>query len=278
MVVPVILGLQSKRSGGKMTMIREGDYVLMALDNKRQWLVKTEKDKKLHTHKGVVDLNEIIGSEYGCCVTSNTGVEFMVFYPLTKDFALKVNRKTQIVYPKDAAIIITYAGIGAGSRVLEAGTGSGALAIMLANIVRPSGRVYSYEIEEERIKIAEKNIKKAGLADYIEIKNKDVTQGIDEENIDAVILDLATPWIAVPHAYKALKGGGIFVSYSPTIEQTQKTAYALKTGFGLITTVECLVRSILVRENMTRPATLMIGHTAYITFARKVVRETLKNH
>ncbi|MFX1486133.1 MAG: tRNA (adenine-N1)-methyltransferase [Promethearchaeota archaeon] len=261
-----------------MTVIREGDPVLIALDTKRQWLVKAEKDKKLHTHKGIVDFNDIIGSGYGRCVKSNTGTEFMVFYPLMKDFALKVNRKTQIIYPKDAAIIITYAGIGAGSQVLEAGTGSGALAIMLANIVRPSGRVYSYEIKENHIKIAEKNIKKAGLVDYIELKNKDVTQGIDERDIDAVILDLATPWIAIPHAYEALKAGGVLVSYSPTIEQTQKTVYAMRNEFGLITTVECLVRPILVRENMTRPATLIIGHTAYITFARKVVRETLKSH
>lgn len=261
-----------------MTTVGEGDIVLIALDTRKRWLVKIEKDKKLHTHKGVVDFNDIIGNEYGQCVESNTGVEFMVFYPLMKDFALKVERKTQIVYPKDVAIIITYAGIETGSQIVEAGTGSGALTIMLANIVRPSGRVYSYEAKEKHIKIAKKNIEKAGLHDYISIKMKDVTQGIDEQNVDAVILDLATPWLAIPHAYEALRGGGVFVSYSPTIEQTQKTVYALKNGFGAIATFECLLRPILVRENMTRPATLMVGHTAYITFARKIIRKSFKNY
>ena len=260
-----------------MTTVGEGDIILIVLDARKRWLVKTEKDKKLHTHKGVVDFNDIIGNEYGQCVESNTGVEFMVFYPLMKDFALKVERKTQIVYPKDAAIIITYAGIETGNQIVEAGTGSGALTIMLANIVRPSGRVHSYEIREKHIKIAEKNIEKVGLADYINIKMKDVTQGIDEQDVDAVILDLATPWLAVPHAHEALRGGGVFVSYSPTIEQTQKTVYALKNGFGAIATVECLIRPILVRENKTRPATLMVGHTAYITFARKIIRKSFKN-
>jgi len=117
-----------------------------------------------------------------------------------------------------------------------------------------------------------KNIKEAGLEKYVTFKLKDVNEGIDERNVDAVILDMATPWLVVPHAYEALKEGGSFVSYSPTIEQVQKTVSTLsKTGFYDITTVECFVRRILVREGRTRPETSMIAHTGYITFARKAI-------
>jgi len=253
-------------------IVNEGDLILLVFDEKRRWLVKVEKGKEFHTHKGVIKLNDLIGKSYGSSVKSSTGAKFRVFKPLPRDYILKMRRVTQIIYPKDIGLILLYSGIGPGWKVVEAGTGSGALTVVLAYYVRPDGHIYTYEVKEEFQKLAIKNIKNAALEKYVTFKLKDISEGIDERNVDAVILDMATPWVVVPHAYEALKEGGSFVSYSPTIEQVQKTVSSLsKAGFFDIITIECFTRRILVREGKTRPATSMISHTGYLTFARKIV-------
>jgi len=250
--------------------IGEGDDVLLFLDRRRTFLVKAEKEKTLHTHKGFIQLGELIGKRYGTRIKSSKDVEFAALKPGIRDYVFKISRRTQIMYPKDIALIIMFSGIHTGSRVVEAGTGTGALTSTLAFYVQPSGRVYSYEIRQEFIEIALKNLKRAGVPEYVDIKNKDITQGIDEKELDAVILDMATPWLVVAHAYSALKGSGTFASFSPTIDQVVKTTDALKdNGFVDIETVECLVRGIQTERGRTRPETLMTGHTGYITFARK---------
>ena len=250
--------------------IQEGDNVLLYLDKKRSYLVKVERDRELHTHKGLINLTELIDKEFGTRIYSSKGVEFVAFRPTIRDYVFKISRRTQIIYPKDIALIIFFSGVGPGSRVVEGGTGAGALAAALASYVKPSGRVYSYEIREEFMEIAAKNLRKVGVIDYVELKKGDLTQGIEEKNVDAVILDLATPWLVVPHAYKALKGSGVFVSFSPTIDQVVKTTEALlDNGFAGVETIESLLRGMQIERGRTRPETLMTGHTGYITFARK---------
>ena len=257
-------------------LIQEGDYVLLYLDRRRTYLVKIEMGKSFHTHKGFIKFDDLIGKDYGSSVLSNLGVEFMAIKPLLRDFVMKSVRKTQITYPKDIALIVVFSGIGPGSRIVEAGTGTGALTTALAHYVKPDGKVYSYEIREEFLKTAEKNLKRAGLIDFVELKNRDVTAGIDESDIDSVILDLATPWLVVPHAYNALKPCGTLVSFSPTIDQIVKTVEALnENGFVDMETVECLMRGMQTERGKTRPQTLMTGHTGYITFARKAIEPKL---
>jgi tRNA (adenine57-N1/adenine58-N1)-methyltransferase len=251
----------------------EEDYVLLYLDSRRTYLVKIRRGESFHTHKGFIKLEELIGKEYGSTVASSIGVEFIALKPLLRDYIMKSVRKTQITYPKDIALIIMFSGIGSGSRVVEAGTGTGALTTALAHYVKPNGKVYSYEIREDFLKTAEKNLKRAGLLEYVELKKKDVTAGIDEAEVDAVILDLATPWLVIPHAYTAIKPSGTIVSFSPTIDQVVKTVEALKENrFVNIETVECLMRWMQVERGKTRPQTLMTGHTGYITFARKAIK------
>ncbi len=254
-------------------MIEEGDRVLLFLDSKRTYLVEVEADKTFHTHKGFIQLKELIGKEYGTRIKSSTGTEFIALKPTIRDYIFKSLRRTQIVYPKDVALIIVFSGIGAGSRVVEAGTGTGALTSALAFYVKPSGHVYSYEIREDFIETARKNLQRAGVSEYVDIKEKDITQGIDETDLDAVVLDLATPWLVVSHAYDALKGSGILVSFSPTIDQVVKTVEALNEhSFVDIETVECLMRRMQTEKGKTRPETLMTGHTGYVTFARKTFK------
>ena len=250
--------------------INEGGDVLLYLNRSRTFLVKVEKGKSFHTHRGFVQLDELIGKPYGTRVLSNTGTEFVVLKPQLSDFIFKSQRKTQITYPKDVALIVMFSGIGPGSRVVEAGTGTGALTTALTHYVKPDGRIYSYDIREEFTQTAMKNLKRANLLDCVELKNKDITTGIDETEADAVVLDLATPWLVIPHAYSALAGSGTLVSFSPTIDQVVKTVEALEqNNFIDIETVECIMRRMQTERGKTRPETLMTGHTGYITSARK---------
>jgi len=161
--------------------------------------------------------------------------------------------------------------------VVESGTGTGALTTALAHYVKPNGKVFTYELRPEFQKNAEKNLKRSNLLDYVELKSGDVTMGIEERDVDAVILDLAVPWLVVPRAYEALKPSGAIVSFSPTIDQVVKTTEALReNGFILIETVECMMRGMQVERGKTRPHTLMTGHTGYITYARKAIKPKQK--
>ena len=254
-------------------LISEGDDIFLYLDRKRTYLVRVEAEKSFHTHKGYIQLGDLIGKEYGTRIVSSMGIEFVALKPTLRDYIFKTKRRTQISYPKDISLIVMFSGIGPGSRVVEAGTGTGALTNALAHYVKPAGRVYTYEVRPEFREMAIKNLERAKVSDYVESKNKDVTEGIDEKEVDAVILDLATPWLVVPHAYTALKGSGVLVSFSPTIDQVVKVVEALtEHGFVGVETVETLIRFMQVERGKTRPQTVMTGHTGYLTFARKAIK------
>ena len=256
--------------------INDGDYVLLCLDSRRTYLLKVEAGKTFHTHRGYVSLDELIGKEFGVIFKSSLGIEFSALKPTLEDYIMKSSRKTQITYPKDIALIIMFSGIGPGSRVVESGTGTGALTTALAHYVKPNGKIYTYELREEFQKNAEKNLRKTNLLDFVELKSGDVTIGIEERDLDAVVLDLAVPWLVVPHAYEALKPSGTIVSFSPTIDQVVKTVEALKdNSFVFIETIECIMRAMQVERGKTRPHTMMTGHTGYITHARKAVKSNL---
>jgi tRNA (adenine57-N1/adenine58-N1)-methyltransferase len=257
--------------------ISEGDYVLIYLDARRTYMIKMEAGKTFHTHKGYLKLDELIGKEYSEPIKSSLGIYFTTLKPALTDYIMKSSRNTQITYPKDAALIVMFSGIGPGSRVVESGTGTGALTTALAHYVGPTGKVYTYELRSEFQKNAAKNLQRSKLIDHVEMKSGDVTLGIEEKDVDAVILDLATPWLVVPHAYEALKSSGIIVSFSPTIDQVVKTTEALKdNSFVFIETIECMMRAMQVERGKTRPQTLMTGHTGYITHARKVLKPPQK--
>jgi tRNA (adenine57-N1/adenine58-N1)-methyltransferase catalytic subunit len=254
-------------------LIADGDYVLIYLDARRTFMIKVQSGQTFHTHKGYIKLDELIGLEFGQPIKSSLGVTFTTLKPKLTDYMMKSGRNTQIVYPKDAALIVMFSGIGPGSRVFESGTGTGSLTSALAHYVGPTGKVYTYELRPEFQKNARKNLEKAKLIDNVEMKSGDATMGIEERDLDAVILDLAVPWLVIPHAYEALKPSGVLVSFSPTIDQVVRATEALRdTGFVFIETVECLMRTMQVERGKTRPNTMMTGHTGYITHARKIIK------
>ena len=263
---------QTEQVGVMTELIAEGNDVYLYLDTKRTYLVRVEPDKSFHTHKGYIQLGNLIGKEYGTKIASSMGINFVALKPNLRDYIFKTNRKTQISYPKDISLIILYSGIGPGSRVVEAGTGTGALTSAIAHYIKPTGCVYTYEIREEFQKNAKKNLERAGLIDVVELKQGDITKEIEEKDLDAVILDMATPWLVVPQAYISLKGSGVLVSFSPTIDQVMKLTEALiEYNFVDVNTVETLIRFMQVARGKTRPQTLMTGHTGYLTFARKAI-------
>ncbi|MBI5253343.1 MAG: tRNA (adenine-N1)-methyltransferase [Euryarchaeota archaeon] len=228
----------------------------------RKHLVEGEK---FQTDLGIVDLNSAAD-----VAKSHLGHEFYVLNPKLIDIYEKMPRSGSFILKKDLGAILAYTGVGSGDVVVDAGTGSGALALFLANIVKPNGRVYTYEINEKFAEIARKNIEKAGLQEYIELKIKDIAEGIKEKNVDLVTLDLEEPWKVFAHAKNALKRGGFIAIYTPYIEHAKRTVEVLREeSFKSIKTLELLERELEFREKGTRPRTRMLGHTAYITFARK---------
>lgn len=256
-----------------MDLIQEGDQILFITERGKKYLLEARRGKRFHSSEGYIDLDNVIGLPYGARIKTNTGSVWVAARPLILDNVLNFPRITQIVYPKDLGYIILMSGVRCGSRVVEGGTGAGVLTTMLAYYVAPQGKVYSYDIEEEHLENAARQLEKVGLREFVELKHGDLTKNIDEKDVDAVILDIPTPWLAVANAKKALKDGGMLVSLSPTIEQVIETVEALrKEGFSDISCVEILLRNLRVRRGMTRPEHLMHAHTVYITTARKAYR------
>ncbi|MBS3068934.1 methyltransferase domain-containing protein [Candidatus Micrarchaeota archaeon] len=186
----------------------------------------------------------------------------MLFSP----FLSKLKRGPQVVLPKDIGMVLAYSGVGKESECVDAGCGSGWLAISLANVAK---KITSYEVREEFAQLAEKNAKRAGVSN-LEVKRKNVLEGIDEKEVDLVTLDLASSDMAVAHACAALKKGGMLVGYLPHVEQVQKFVQACKAaGFSEVSTIESIVREYLVREAGMRPENTGLTHTAYLVFAKK---------
>ena len=158
--------------------IKENDYVLILAPDDKTFLRQVSTEKQLSTHLGMLNIADIIGKNYGDKIVSGLGTEFYLLEPTTWDKMMKVKRNTQIIYPKDAAIILQKTGLGEGMTVVESGTGSGSMTIALANAVKPGGRVYTYEKRDEFRKIAMKNVETAGLSDYVEFKAGDARDGI----------------------------------------------------------------------------------------------------
>jgi tRNA (adenine57-N1/adenine58-N1)-methyltransferase catalytic subunit len=238
---------------------------------RKKWLTKVAWDKKLHTHLGIIDVSTTIGMEYGSAVRTTKGKLIFLMEPTIHDFIMKSQRRTQIVYPKDFGYIAARTGIKNGSKVLEVGTGSGALTTFMASIIKPDGHVYSFDVNSEFMEIAKSNLEKAGMVKYVTIHQHDPHQGIDVCDADVATVDLGDPWTVVDQVYSALKGSGAFVAICPTMNQIEKTATELrKSGYADIECVELMIRNIEAREGMTRPSMRMIGHTTYLVFARKV--------
>ncbi|MBI2079670.1 methyltransferase domain-containing protein [Candidatus Micrarchaeota archaeon] len=170
-----------------------------------------------------------------------------------------------IILPKDIGMVIAYTGIGKESVVVEAGGGSGFLTIALANVCK---KIHSYEVKEEFAKLVGENVANAGFSN-VEVKNKDVLQGIDEKDVDLVVLDMLDAEKAVQIAHSALKKGGFLVGYMPHTDQTQRFYLECQKYFSRIFTMESIIREYDVKERGMRPQHFGLQHSAYLVFAQK---------
>ncbi len=251
-------------------MIQEGSYVLLFHTSRKKWLTRVNREKKVHTHIGVIDVSSIIGYEYGTIVKTSEGKIIHLVEPTIHDFIMKSERGTQIIYPKDLGFIVARTGLKSGSKVLEIGTGSGGLTTFLASIVKTNGHIYTYDINPNFIEIAKRNLEKAAMTPYVTMHLHDPRQGVHIQDADVAIVDLGDPWTMVGPVYQALKPSGAFVAICPTMNQLEKSAIELKqNSFIDVECVELLIRNIEAREGMSRPSMRMVGHTTYLIFARK---------
>lgn len=242
--------------------------VLIAEDGRKFYVRSLDED--FHTQYGFVGKAALAKAKAGGAVKTNTGKEFFVMEPSFMDLYGRIKRAPQIIPRKDIAAIIAETGIGKSSSIVDAGTGSGALALFLANIAK---KVVTYEIREDFAKVAEENVKLLQMKN-ITVKKKDVYNGIDEKNVDVVTLDLPEPWKAIEPAAKALKVGGFIVSYSPTTPQVNDfiaaAAAAKNNSLIHVKTIEIIEREWEFDQRIIRPKSQPIGHSGFLTFVRKI--------
>ncbi|MFN3527814.1 MAG: tRNA (adenine-N1)-methyltransferase [Candidatus Altarchaeaceae archaeon] len=225
--------------------------------------------KDIHTKDGVIKKEEVEEKNFGEIVKTHLNVEYYLVKTTLADIIKKAERAPQAMTLKDLSIISGFIGLKSGSRIVNAGTGSGIADIFFSNIVYPE-KVVSYEIREDFANVARKNFEKFNIKN-VEIKMKNIYDGIDEDNLDAIILDLPEPWRVIEDAAKKLKISGYLVAYTPSIEQAKKFRdnEILKEKF-LSETIECIVRSWDMKA--VRPHSKMIAHTGFITFSRLMKR------
>ena len=251
-----------------------GDRVQLTDQKGKIYSITITPGKEWHTHKGWIVHNDLIGLPEGSVVSTSAGLKFTAFIPLLTDYVLSMPRGATIVYPKDAALIVGFADIFPGARVLEAGVGSGALTLSLLRAVGPTGSVHSVERREEFAANATSNIENyfgSRPANWSLAIGSVQEQEFDHE-FDRVILDMLAPWECVEMAAKVLRPGGVFMAYVATTTQLSATAEALKDDghFTEPESFESMVRGWHHEGLAVRPQQRMIGHTGFLIFSRRM--------
>ena len=233
-------------------------------------MITLAEDETYHCHLGQLFHNDIIGSSVGGWYSTDKGHVLLAIRPTMGDFVRQMPRGPQIIYPKDLGNIVNFADIFPGATVIEGGLGSGALTSALLRAVGDAGKVINYEIDESVIPKAIRNIERVTPDPAnLEIKIRDIYQGIDERGIDRVVLDVPEPWHAVSGIGDALVMGGILLSFVPTIIQVQRFVLALENDkrFQMIESLETMLRTWHVTERSVRPDHRMIAHSGFLTTA-----------
>ncbi len=254
------------------TQAQFGDLVQLVSPSNKVFIFHLEPGGELHTHRGIVYHDELVEKTWGSQVHTHLGSIYFLLQPSLSDILKETKRNTQIMYPKDIGYILVTMGIGPGNHVLEAGTGSGALTTALAWAVGPQGKVYSYDQRPEMQNLARKNLQRINLLDRVELKVRDISQGFDEKNVDALFLDVPNPYDYLDQVRQALKPGGYFGSILPTTNQVTRLLGALhQFHFSFVDVCEIMLRYYKVVSERFRPADRMVAHTGYLIFARPML-------
>ena len=254
---------------------QDGEQVLLVDQRGKRHLVFLRKSETFHSDRGWIAHDAIVGQPEGTLVRSSMGLRYLALRPTLAEYVLEMPRGAQVIYPKDLAMILFWADVYPGARVLEAGMGSGALTLALLRAVGAEGRVVSYEPREEFARRALANIHtRMGEVSNLTVRFAPVEDGVrDEAPVDRVLLDLPEPWKLVAAVATVLRPGGIFLSYVPTIIQSHQLVEALRrdASFGLVETFETLFRPWNIEGQSVRPFHRMVAHTGFITVARRIV-------
>ncbi len=249
--------------------LHAGEPVLLVDRKKRRYLLDLETGGEFHSHSGVLAHDDLIGCEEGTLLRSTRGMAFTVLRPTLTDFVLKMPRGAQVIYPKDIGPILILADIFPRARVFESGLGSGALS---TGMLRAGAEITGYEIRDDFAQIATANVSRflgEGALSHYRVEVRDAYEGIDESDLDRVVLDLPEPWQVVPHAVEALRPGGILLAYTPSIIQASRLHDELEESrFGMAETVEVLQRGWHIVGHAVRPDHRMVAHTGFLTHAR----------
>lgn len=254
-----------------------GDRVQLTDAKRRHYTIVLEEGGQFHSHKGIINHDDIEGMDEGSVIKSTMGSDFLLFRHLMVDHVLSMPRGAAVIYPKDSAQILVEGDIFMGARVLEAGAGSGALSMTLLRAVGPEGHVFSYEIREDHLVYAEDNVKEyfgeapewwsPRLGDL-----GDVTQEDLGGPVDRVILDMLEPWEHLETVRDLLIPGGVFMTYVATVPQLMKVMEGIRElkCFTEPKAWESLVREWKVEGLATRPEHRMNAHTAFLIWTRRL--------
>ena len=252
---------------------RAGERVVLLDERGRRYLVRLEPGATFHYHGGALPHDLVLDSEEGTTVHTTTGASLLCFRPRLADFVLKMGRGAQVIYPKDLGPLLVSADVFPGARVLEAGTGSGALTLALCRAVGAEGRVVSYERRAEFLDVARRNAEDffGKVPSWLELRHGDVRMvATTGETFQRVLLDLPEPWAVLEEVGAALVPGGILATYLPTTGQVQEVVGAMREArFAEVETFEVLLRTWHVEPRSVRPDHRMVAHTGFITVGRK---------
>ena len=252
--------------------LREGEDIILVDPKGEEHLITLAPGKPFGTHKGNILHDDIIGKPDGSRIWTARGAEYRVFRPTFNQYILNLKRHAQIIYPKDIGPILLWGDIFPGAIVVEAGIGWGALSIKLLEAVGPSGRLISYEVREDFAQSGKKTVSRfLGECPNFEVKVRDIYLGIEESEVDRIVLDLPEPWHVVPHAREALLHGGILLCYLPSTMQVKQLVDAIvaQGSFTEPEVFEVILRPWHVKGQSVRPVQWMFSHSAFIITCRK---------
>ncbi|WP_457633445.1 tRNA (adenine-N1)-methyltransferase [Oceanithermus desulfurans] len=252
-------------------MLQPGDWVLLLDPKARRYLVRLMEGGRFGHHVGGVTHEQIMAAGYGGRVRTTKDAWLWVLRPSLEDYVLLMKRGATVTYPKDAAAIVLLLDLAPGERVLEAGSGSGALALFLARAVGPAGEVVSYERRADFLARARENVEAWGTRN-VDFRHGDLAEAaLEPEGFDGVALDVMEPWKVLATAVRALKTGRSLVLYLPNITQVvQAVREAAGQPLLLRRVIEVGHRDWDVRPPVAHPHFRQVGHTAFLAQFTKV--------
>lgn len=249
-----------------------GDTVMFVSKDRKTFIRTLHPGGTLQTHFGVIQYDDIIGQPFGSRLTSHLGHPIWMLTPHLDDVIRHLQRESQIIFPKDLGYILLKLGVQPGVRIIEAGTGSGALTMTLAVMVGTEGHVYSYDRRDKMQALARKNLERFGLSSRVTLTERDISEGFDQSDVHGLFLDVPTPWDYLDQAWQAMRGGAFLGCIVPTMNQVITLVDALhQSAWFLVEVEELLLRQYKTLPARIRPEDQMVGHTGYLVFARALV-------